>query len=99
MITLEYKHEGMMLILDSSDKNNRLLEFGKNREGIETMLSYTAGFAKLHPVSFIVYRDIEKNHINVKKGPACYTNEFKKFILDYGIDFEPITSRFEILDL
>jgi hypothetical protein len=99
MINTEHKKYGSILIIEPSDKDHRLLKFGKNRKGVETMLSYTAGFARLYTVDLIIYRDIEKDHINIKRGPAKYTSEFKEFILDYGSDFQPIESRFDILDL
>lgn len=100
MIEAEHKKYGKILILEPTDKCNKSLEFGKNREGIETILSYKAGFAQLFAAfDIMVYRDIKKNHINIKKGPGEYTSEFKEFVINYGSDFEPIESRFDILDI
>lgn len=60
MLTAEHEKYGRILIIEPSDKNHKLLKFGTDRKGIETMLSFTAGFARLYTVDLIVYRDIKK---------------------------------------
>ena len=100
MIQAEHEKYGSILIIEPSDKNHKLLKFGNNKEGIETMLSCKAGFANSYPdINFIVYRDIEQNHIHVKTGTHSYTKEFEEFILNYGKDWIRIKNRWEILDL
>ena len=104
MIDIIDEKYGRVIIIDREDNPTGFDEYLFNyRNDIIPSHTFLLPIRKIIYAMLIVLRDREKNEIEIIKSRWSKDIFTKKFLMNYGLKeeeiFEPINSRFEILDI
>lgn len=104
MIKINHEEYGDVVIVEDCDRSASAFVSEENSMETDVLLSHISGEFRgvVSQANIVAYRNVKEKHVRIIKDRYIYMHneEFMQFILNYGIeDYDPILTRFEILDL